>query len=73
MCGEEIMSTATEYERQRNLIILVIVVIVILAILRIANIGLTGAKPLRGTALGYTFMIASIVVVAGLIWYYTKE
>jgi len=67
------MSTTTEYERQRNLIIAVVVVIIVLAILRIANIGLTGAKPLRGTALGYTFMIVSIVAVVGLIWYYTSK
>ena len=63
----------TDYERQRNLIIAVVVVIIILAILRIAGVGLTGAKPLRGTATGYAFMIISIIAVAGLIWYYTRE
>ncbi|MFQ6126298.1 MAG: hypothetical protein ACE5R6_17070 [Candidatus Heimdallarchaeota archaeon] len=64
---------STEYERTRNLIIVVAIVIIILAILRIAGIGLTGAKPLRDTATGYAFMVISIIVVAAILWYYRKK
>lgn len=67
------MTSETEAKQSWMYLYILIAVIVVIAILRIFEVGLTGAKPLKDTTIGPILAIASIFIVGGIIWWFRNK